>query len=82
MPDPLPSRNEGVAKSAVRDFVARVTKDGGPDCVPPAERIAPTLTASRSSKVGSTRMAICTRKSTMSHGRATASQAATANFVR
>ncbi len=32
---PLPSGNEGAAKSAVRDFVALVTKDGRPDYVPP-----------------------------------------------
>jgi len=32
--------NEGAAKSAIVDFVARVTKQGGPDFVPPAERIA------------------------------------------
>ena len=37
---PLPSWNNGVAKSAILDFVARVTKEGGPECVPPAERIA------------------------------------------
>jgi phosphoglycolate phosphatase-like HAD superfamily hydrolase len=37
---PLPSWNEGPAKKAVIDFVARVTKEGGPDYVPPAERIA------------------------------------------
>ena len=34
------SWNEGAAKSAIVDFVARVTKEGGPDFVPPAERIA------------------------------------------
>jgi hypothetical protein len=38
--DPLPSWNDGAAKSAIVDFVARVTQDGGPDFVPPAERIA------------------------------------------
>ncbi len=38
--DPLPSWNDGPAKKAVLDFVARVTKEGGPDFVPPAERIA------------------------------------------
>jgi phosphoserine phosphatase len=37
---PLPSWNDGAAKSAILDFVARVTKDGGPDFVPPAQRIA------------------------------------------
>ncbi|MCV3243714.1 HAD family hydrolase [Mesorhizobium sp. ZC-5] len=36
----LPSWNNGAAKSAILDFVARVTKEGGPDFVPPAERIA------------------------------------------
>lgn len=38
--DPLPSWNDGASKQAVLDFVARVTKDGGPDYVPPAERIS------------------------------------------
>ncbi len=38
--DPLPSWNEGGAKSAIVDFVARVTQEGGPDFVPLAERIA------------------------------------------
>lgn len=37
---PLPSWNDSAAKSAILDFVARVTKEGGPDFVPPAERIA------------------------------------------
>jgi hypothetical protein len=36
----LPSWNDGAAKSAILDFVARVTKEGGPDFVPSAERIA------------------------------------------
>jgi phosphoglycolate phosphatase-like HAD superfamily hydrolase len=38
--DALPSWNEGVAKKSVVEFVAKVTKEGGPDFVPPAERIA------------------------------------------
>ena len=38
--DPLPSWNEGMAKSAILDFVARVTAAGGPDFVPPSQRIA------------------------------------------
>src|SRR5262245_49195666 len=38
--DPLPSWNEGAAKSAIVDFVARVTTAEGKDFVPPAERIA------------------------------------------
>jgi phosphoglycolate phosphatase-like HAD superfamily hydrolase len=38
--DPLPSWNDGSAKKAVLDFVARVTTEGGPDFVAPAERIA------------------------------------------
>jgi phosphoserine phosphatase len=38
--DPLPSWNEGPAKKAIVDFVGRVTKEGGPDFVPVAERIA------------------------------------------
>jgi hypothetical protein len=37
--DPLPSWNEGAAKKAIIDFVARVTRQG-PDFVAPAERIA------------------------------------------
>src|SRR5882757_1501816 len=36
----LESWNEGTAKSAIVDFVARVTRQGGPDFVPPAERVA------------------------------------------
>ena len=38
--DPLPSWNEGPAKSAIVDFVGRVTAEGGADFVPAAERIA------------------------------------------
>jgi len=38
--DPLPSWNEGKAKQSILDFVARVTKPGAPDFVPPEERIA------------------------------------------
>jgi phosphoserine phosphatase len=38
--DPLPSWNDGPAKAAVIDFVTRVTKEGGPDFVPAADRIA------------------------------------------
>ena len=38
--DPLPSWNEGATKQAIMTFVARVTQQGGPDFVPPAERIA------------------------------------------
>jgi hypothetical protein len=37
---PLPSWNDSAAKSAILDFVARVTNEGGPDYVRPAERIA------------------------------------------
>lgn len=37
---PLPSWNDGAAKSAILDFVARVTKQRGTDFVPPAGRIA------------------------------------------
>jgi phosphoglycolate phosphatase-like HAD superfamily hydrolase len=36
----LESWNEGAAKTAILDFVARVTAEGGPDYVPPGERIA------------------------------------------
>jgi phosphoglycolate phosphatase-like HAD superfamily hydrolase len=38
--DPLPSWNDGAAKLAIVDFVARITREGGPDYLPPAERIA------------------------------------------
>jgi len=38
--DPLPSWNDGPRKRAILDFVAKVTKEGGPDFVPVAERIA------------------------------------------
>ena len=38
--DPLPSWNEGPAKKSIVDFVAKVTKDGGKQFVPAAERIA------------------------------------------
>ena len=38
--DPLPSWSEGPTKKAVLEFVARVTTEGGPDYVVPAERIA------------------------------------------
>jgi phosphoglycolate phosphatase-like HAD superfamily hydrolase len=38
--DPLPSWNDGSVKQTIVDFVARVTREGGPDYVPPAERIA------------------------------------------
>jgi phosphoglycolate phosphatase-like HAD superfamily hydrolase len=39
-PDPLPSWNDGAAKKALLDFVAKVTDKNGTDYVPPAERIA------------------------------------------
>jgi hypothetical protein len=32
--------NDTAARAAIADFVARVTTEGGPDFVPPAERIA------------------------------------------
>jgi phosphoglycolate phosphatase-like HAD superfamily hydrolase len=38
--DPLPSWKEGPARRTVLDFVARVTREGGADFVPVAERIA------------------------------------------
>lgn len=38
--DPLPSWNEGGAKSAVLAFVQRVIRPGGADFVPPDERVA------------------------------------------
>jgi len=38
--DLLPSWNDGVAKKSIVEFVGRVTKKGGRDFVPPADRIA------------------------------------------
>jgi len=38
--DPLPSWNEGPAKQAIVAFVQKTTTAGGPEFVPPAERIA------------------------------------------
>src|SRR5437867_6724595 len=38
--DPLASWNDGPAKKSITDFVAKVTKQGSPDFVPVAERIA------------------------------------------
>src|SRR4029078_12694848 len=38
--DPLPSGNDGPVKKSILDFVAAVTKEGGPDFVPVPERIA------------------------------------------
>ena len=38
--DALPSWNDGKARQAIVDFVAKVTREGSPDFVPPAERIA------------------------------------------
>jgi len=38
--DPLPSWNEGKSKQAILEFVAKVTKQGAPEFVPAAERIA------------------------------------------
>jgi phosphoserine phosphatase len=38
--DPLPSWNEGQAKQSIVSFVSTVTREGSPEFVPPAERIA------------------------------------------
>jgi hypothetical protein len=38
--DALPSWNDGNAKQSILTFVAKVTKEGSPESVPPAERIA------------------------------------------
>lgn len=38
--DPLPSWNDGKAKQSITEFVAKVTKQGSADYVPPSERIA------------------------------------------
>lgn len=40
MPTPLPSWRPGAVRDAVVGFVEAVTEQGGPDFVPPAERIA------------------------------------------
>jgi phosphoserine phosphatase len=37
---PLPSWNDGASRSAILDFVARVTRQDGAEYVPPAERVA------------------------------------------
>jgi hypothetical protein len=37
---PLPSWNEGAAKKSIVEFVDKVRREGSPDFVPPAERIA------------------------------------------
>jgi phosphoserine phosphatase len=38
--NPLPSWNDGTAKAAILDFLARVTRKGGPGFVPASRRIA------------------------------------------
>src|SRR5437762_7779255 len=38
--DPLLSWNDGKTKQSITEFVAKVTKEGSPDFVPPEERIA------------------------------------------
>jgi len=38
--DPLPSWNDGPTAQSILDFVARVTKEGGPDYVAPKDRLA------------------------------------------
>jgi phosphoglycolate phosphatase-like HAD superfamily hydrolase len=38
--DPLPSWNDGAAKRGIVDFVTRVTREGGPDFIPAAGRVA------------------------------------------
>ena len=38
--DPLPSWNDGPNKQAIVEFVASVTKDGGPNFIPVPQRIA------------------------------------------
>jgi phosphoglycolate phosphatase-like HAD superfamily hydrolase len=37
---PLPSWNDGTSRTAILEFVERVTEEGGADYVPPSERIA------------------------------------------
>ncbi len=38
--DPLPSWNDGSSRPPSSDFVTRITREGGPDFVAPADRIA------------------------------------------
>ncbi len=38
--DPLPSWNDGAAKQGILAFIAKVTREGSPDFLPTAERIA------------------------------------------
>jgi hypothetical protein len=38
--EPLPSWNDGPVKQGILAFIAKVTKEGSPDFLPPAERIA------------------------------------------
>jgi phosphoglycolate phosphatase-like HAD superfamily hydrolase len=38
--DPLPSWNDGPSKKGITDFVAKVTREGGPEFVVPADRVA------------------------------------------
>lgn len=38
--DPLPSWNDSTTKKSIVDFVTRVARDGGPDFIPVAERVA------------------------------------------
>jgi hypothetical protein len=38
--DPLPSWNDGASRQSIIDFVTKVTQEGSPEYVPPAERIA------------------------------------------
>ena len=38
--DPLPSWNDTATKQAIVNFVNEVTREGSPNFVPPAERIA------------------------------------------
>jgi phosphoglycolate phosphatase-like HAD superfamily hydrolase len=38
--DPLPSWSDGAVRQSIVDFVAKVTREGSPDFVPPAQRIA------------------------------------------
>ena len=40
MTDILPSWRDGENRTSILDFVDRVTCEGGPDYLPPAERIA------------------------------------------
>ena len=48
--DPLPSWREGPTKQAILSFVAKVSEEGSPAFIPPAERIAVVTTTAPSGR--------------------------------